>query len=70
MVQVAGVVTQPGRPKGRGKKQVPSPVEAAALERGLSRDAIMCPVSAREVTPITLDRLAPLYEYISTVTYL
>lgn len=33
--QVAGVVTQPDRPKGRGQKLAPPPVKAAALEAGL-----------------------------------
>lgn len=32
---VVGVVTQPDRPAGRGKKLVPSPVKAYALEQGL-----------------------------------
>jgi methionyl-tRNA formyltransferase len=34
--EVAGVVTQPDRPKGRGRKVVPSPVKRLAQERGLS----------------------------------
>ncbi|MBV8281726.1 MAG: methionyl-tRNA formyltransferase [Candidatus Eremiobacteraeota bacterium] len=33
--QVAGVVTQPDRPAGRGHKLTPSPVKSAALELGL-----------------------------------
>ncbi len=33
--QVAGIVTQPDRPAGRGRQLVPSPVKQAALERGL-----------------------------------
>lgn len=33
---VAGVVTQPDRPKGRGQAMQPSPVKAAALRRGLA----------------------------------
>jgi methionyl-tRNA formyltransferase len=32
---VVGVVTQPDRPRGRGQKVSPSPVKAAALDRGL-----------------------------------
>ena len=32
---LAGVVTQPDRPSGRGLKLQPTPVKAAALERGL-----------------------------------
>jgi methionyl-tRNA formyltransferase len=34
--EVAGVVTQPDRPKGRGREVVPSPVKRLAQERGLS----------------------------------
>jgi methionyl-tRNA formyltransferase len=33
--QVAGVVTQPDRPRGRGKKTASSPVKDAALETGI-----------------------------------
>ena len=33
--QVCGVVTQPDRPRGRGKQVSNSPVKAIALERGL-----------------------------------
>lgn len=33
--QVVGVVTQPDRPAGRGKKLLPSPVKTYALEQGL-----------------------------------
>ena len=33
--EVAGVFTQPDRPKGRGNKMTPSPVKAAAEEAGL-----------------------------------
>lgn len=33
---VAGVVTQPDRPQGRGRKVLPSPVKAAALAKGLT----------------------------------
>ena len=33
--EVCGVVSQPDRPKGRGKKHAPSPVKAAALAMGL-----------------------------------
>lgn len=34
--EIAGVVTQPDRPKGRGKKVLPSPVKEAAINMGLS----------------------------------
>lgn len=49
--QVAAVVSQPGRPRGRGNKSTPqpSPVEALALEAGISKDQILCPVKASEV---------------------
>lgn len=33
--EVCGVVSQPDRPKGRGKKLCPSPVKQAALQMGL-----------------------------------
>ena len=33
--QVAGVVTQPDRPRGRGQKVTAAPVKALAAERGL-----------------------------------
>jgi len=34
--QVVGVITQPDRPAGRGRRLAPSPVKQVALERGLS----------------------------------
>ena len=51
-VQVCAVVSQPGRPRGRGKqrKPQPSPVEATALAAGCKR--ILCPASARDVRPV------------------
>ena len=33
--EIAGVFTQPDRPKGRGNKLTPSPVKVAALEAGI-----------------------------------
>ena len=33
--EIAGVVTQPDRPKGRGRKVVPSPVKRVAQQQGL-----------------------------------
>ena len=33
--EVVGVFTQPDRPRGRGKKEMPSPVKAAAAEAGI-----------------------------------
>lgn len=33
--EVVLVVTQPDKPKGRGKKMVPTPVKACALEHGI-----------------------------------
>ena len=46
------MVTQPGRPKGRGNrsKPQPSPVEEAARAAGLPDDVIFCPVKARDVS--------------------
>eukprot|EP00955_Chlamydomonas_euryale_P096077 364982-Chlamydomonas_euryale.AAC.8 len=51
LAQVSAVVSQPGKPKGRGNRKVPilSPVEAAARELGLADDAIMCPAKAKDV---------------------
>ena len=37
--EVVGVLTQPDRPKGRGRKLAASPVKAAALARGLAARA-------------------------------
>ena len=50
--QVCAVVSQPGKPRGRGNKStpLPTPVEQAAREViGLSEEAVLCPRSAREV---------------------
>jgi methionyl-tRNA formyltransferase len=43
--EVAAVVAQPGKPKGRGNKAVPvpSPVEQLAREAGVPDDRIWCP---------------------------
>jgi len=54
---VVGVVTQPDRPAGRGRKLVPPPVKAFALERGL-RVLQPARVSAPE-TVAELQALAP-----------
>ena len=34
-LEIAGVFTQPDRPKGRGNRLTPSPVKAAAAEAGI-----------------------------------
>lgn len=49
--EIAAVVTQPGRPKGRGNKKVPqpSPVEQLALDRGMPPEQVLSPVKANEV---------------------
>ena len=50
--QICAVVSQPGKPRGRGNKStpLPTPVEQAAREvMGLSEEAVLCPRSAREV---------------------
>jgi hypothetical protein len=51
--QVAAVVSQPGKPKGRGNKAtpVPSPVEQLARQH-LPDDAILCPRSAKDVRSV------------------
>ncbi len=50
--QVAAVVTQPGKPKGRGNKAIPTPseVETAARAAGLPAERILCPASAKDVS--------------------
>ena len=50
-LQVAAVVSQPGKPKGRGNKGLPtpSPVEQLARQHNMPDDAILCPKSAKEV---------------------
>jgi methionyl-tRNA formyltransferase len=45
---VAGVVTQPDRPSGRGHRLTPSPVKAAAIELGLP---VFQPSSLRALEP-------------------
>lgn len=49
--QVTAVVTQPGRPKGRGNRKVAtaSPVEEAARAGGVEEQRVLCPVKANEV---------------------
>lgn len=54
-IQVTAVVTQPGRPKGRGKVPQPSPVQLLAHERGLSEDQVLSPIKAREVRGIPFE---------------
>ena len=51
-MQISAVVSQPGKPRGRGNKStpLPTPVEAAARDLlGLPDDRVLCPRSAREV---------------------
>ncbi len=47
--EVAGVVTQPDKAKGRSKELVPTPVKAAALARGLN---VFQPVKIRDAQAI------------------
>ena len=51
--EVVGVVTQPDRPAGRGRRLMPSPVKEVALGRGLE---IMQPASLRP--PGVVEQLA------------
>ncbi|MDQ0285783.1 methionyl-tRNA formyltransferase [Desulfofundulus luciae] len=54
---VVGVVTQPDRPKGRGKKIQPSPVKQAALHMGLP---VLQPVRVRDAAFVEqLKQLGP-----------
>jgi methionyl-tRNA formyltransferase len=52
LTEVAGVVTQPDRPAGRGRTLVPPPVKIAAKKLGLT---VLQPKSMR--SPETMDRL-------------
>jgi methionyl-tRNA formyltransferase len=47
--ELAGVLTQPDRPRGRGRQLTPSAVKQAALERGLP---LLQPASLREETTL------------------
>ena len=48
--QVYAVVTQPGRPKGRGRKSVESPVAQVARAHGIEDNRVLCPVTVRDVS--------------------
>lgn len=56
MMQIAAVVTQPGRPRSRGNRKTPQPsiVAEKALALGYAEDQILSPVKAREVCPSEL----------------
>jgi methionyl-tRNA formyltransferase len=54
-MNVVGVVTQPDRPRGRGRELAPSPVKRAAMERDLP---LFQPRSLRQ--PAAVAQLAPL----------
>jgi methionyl-tRNA formyltransferase len=51
--KIMGVVTQPDRPKGRGKKLLPSPIKELALQHGLE---ILQPERIKEDDPIEVLR--------------
>ncbi|BBI34528.1 methionyl-tRNA formyltransferase [Cohnella abietis] len=56
--EIAAVVTQPDRPKGRKRELTPSPVKAYALERGLTvlqPEKLRSPEGVAEVTAIAPD---------------
>lgn len=46
--ELAALVTQPDRPKGRSRRPVPPPAAVAARELGLPEEAILQPASPRE----------------------
>lgn len=49
--EVCAVVSQPGRPRGRGRKSgeaAPSPVAELAMSRGVAEERVLCPVKANE----------------------
>ncbi len=51
-MQIAAVVTQPGRPRGRGNKAPqPSIVAEKAAALGYAEEQILSPVKASEVRP-------------------
>lgn len=53
-LQIAAVMTQPGRPRGRGSKKVPQPslVAERAISLGYDEEQILSPVKASEVCPL------------------
>lgn len=62
---VLGAVTQPDKPRGRGRKLAPPPVKALALEHGLP---VLQPQKAREPENVAaLQELAP--DYLVVVAY-
>lgn len=55
-MQVAAVISQPGKPKGRGNKAVPVPTPVEQLARQhLPDTAILCPKSAKEVGAVLVE---------------
>ena len=57
---VVGVVTQPGRPKGRRNKGVPQPSPVEVFAREESLENILCPVKANEEDFLeTMKELSP-----------
>ncbi len=63
--RVEAVVTQPDKPRGRGKKLSPSPVKETAVDAGIP---VLQPVKAREPTSVQrLTEIAP--DYIVVVAY-
>ena len=63
--RIAAVVTQPDRPRGRGRRSLPSPVKQAALDYGLP---VLQPEKIRDPDSVAaLEALAP--ELIVTAAY-
>jgi methionyl-tRNA formyltransferase len=60
--EIVGVITQPDKPKGRGRKLAPSPVKEAALEAGIP---VLTPAKPRG--PEFLDQIRQLSPDISVV---
>ncbi|MFQ5584941.1 MAG: hypothetical protein ACE5GL_10940 [Calditrichia bacterium] len=44
--QIVGIVSQPDRPRGRGKKMLPAPVKEFSIQHGLK--PVLQPVSLKE----------------------
>ena len=57
--EVCLVVTQPDKPKGRGKEMQPTPVKAAAEELGIP---VFQPVKIREAKEVLEQTEADVYE--------
>ena len=62
LFEIAAVISQPGRPRGRGRKSSgpppPSPVTQSAIDRGVDESKLLNPAKANE--PEFLETLAKM----------